>query len=88
MVVAEIYPLLRRLRFVHDAITEVMASFTGLLASMVITLGRPVIGVPATLGLVIGAFVAVRTLRWNALFVFVVGLTVWGFYLAAGIAGS
>ncbi|MGC8511307.1 MAG: chromate transporter [Acidimicrobiales bacterium] len=84
MVVAEIYPWLRRLGFVRDAIGGVMAAFTGLLASMVVLFGRPIVPVPAALGLAAGAFVAIRVLKWNTIVVFATGLAVWGLYLAAG----
>jgi len=84
MVAAEIYPWLRRLRFVRGAITGVMAAFTGLLASMVLVLAQPVLPVPAALGLGAAAFVAVRVLKWNTLLVFASGLAIWAVYLAAG----
>jgi len=84
MVVAEVYPWLRRARFVRGAIGGVMAAFTGLLASMVVVLARPVLPVPAAIGLAAGAFVAVRVLKWSTLVVFAVGLGIWGIYLAAG----
>jgi len=47
MVVAQIYPVFRRLTWVREAIMGVMAAFTGLLAGMVLVLGRPVLSVPA-----------------------------------------
>ncbi len=84
MVVAEIYPLVRRLRFVRGAIKGVMAAFTGLLAYMVLVLARPVLPVSAAIVLAAAAFVAVRTLKWSTIVVFAAGLIVWGVYLAAG----
>ena len=84
MVFAEIYPFLRRLSWVPGAIRGVMASFTGLLASVVLVLGRPVIPVPAAIGLAAATFVAVRLLKWSILLVFVSGLAVWGLYLLLG----
>ena len=84
MVFAEVYPYLRRLSWVPGAISGVMASFTGLLASVVLVLGRPVIPVPAAIGLAAAAFVAVRVLKWSILLVFVIGLAVWGAYLLLG----
>lgn len=84
MVVAEIYPWLRRLVFVRGAITGVMAAFTGLLASMVVVLARPIVPVPAALGLAAAAFVAIRVFKWNTLLIFAAGLAVWAVYLAAG----
>jgi len=62
----------------------VMAAFTGLLAGMVLVLGRPVLSVPAAVGLAGAAFVAVRVLKWNMLLVFAAGLCVWVIYLALG----
>ncbi|MHB1594548.1 MAG: chromate efflux transporter [Streptosporangiaceae bacterium] len=84
MVVAEIYPWLRRVPFIHGAIAGVMAAFTGLLASLVIVLGRPALAVPAALVLAAGAFVAIRVFKWPLILVFAAGLAVWGLYLAAG----
>ncbi len=77
-------PVVRRLSWVPGAISGVMASFTGLLASVVLVLGRPVIPVPAAIGLAAAAFVAVRVLKWSILLVFVIGLAVWGAYLLLG----
>jgi chromate transporter len=84
MVVAEIYPVFRRLTWVRGAIMGVMAAFTGLLAGMVLVLGRPVLSVPAAVGLAGAAFVAVRVLKWNILLVFAAGLCVWVIYLVLG----
>jgi len=84
MVVAEIYPVFRRLTWVRGAIMGVMAAFTGLLAGMVLVLGRPVLSVPAAVGLAGAAFVAVRVLKWNMLLVFAAGLCVWIVYLVLG----
>jgi len=61
-----------------------LASFTGLMANMVLTLGRPILSVPAALGLAAAAFVAVRVYRMHTLVVFAAGLAVWGAYLATG----
>jgi len=84
MIVAEVYPVFRRFAWVRGAIVGVMAAFTGLLAGLVLVLGRPVLPVPAAIGLAGAAFVAVRVLKWNTLVVFAAGLAVWVVYLAAG----
>ena len=84
MVVAEMYPVFRRLAWVRGAIIGVMAAFTGLLAGMVLVLSRPVLPVPAAVCLAAAAFVAVKVLKRNTLVVFAVGLAVWIVYLAAG----
>jgi chromate transporter len=84
MIVAELYPFLRRISFVRGAIRGVMAAFTGLLASMVLVLARPVLSVPAAVGFAAAGFVAVRTMRWPTIVVFAGGLAAWAVYLAAG----
>lgn len=84
MIVGEIYPYLRRLSWVRGAIAGIMAGYAGLLASMVFTLGRPLLPVPAALGLGAAAFVALRAYRASTLVVFAAGLGIWGIYLAAG----
>ena len=84
MVVAEIYPWLRRLGFVRGAIAGVMASFTGLLFSMVVTLAKPLVSVPVALIFAGGAFVASRIFKLNVLLIFVVGIAIWALYLFLG----
>jgi chromate transporter len=88
MPAAEIYPWLRRLAWVRGAIRGVMAAFTGLLASVVLSLGHQILGVPAALVLAAAALAAVRAFRWNLLAVFAVGLAGWAIYLAAGGTAS
>jgi chromate transporter len=83
-VAAEIYPLLRRWAWVKGAVAGVMAVFVGLLASVALSLGRPILGLPAALILLASAFVAVRMARWNLLVVFAAGLAAWSVYLALG----
>ncbi len=83
-VAAEIYPWLRRWAWVKGAVAGVMAVFVGLLASVALSLGRPVLGLPAALILLAAGFVAVRVARWNLLIVFGVGLAAWAAYLALG----
>ena len=84
MVVAEVYPVFRRLAWVRGAIIGVMAAFTGLLAGMVLVLSRPVLPVPAAVCLAGAAFVAVKVLKRNTLVVFATGLVIWVVYLLAG----
>jgi chromate transporter len=84
MIVGEVYPAFRHLRRVRGAIAGILAGFTGLLASLVVTLGRPLSSIPAALVLAGAAFVAMRLLRWrwSTLAVFAGGLAIWGVYLA------
>ena len=83
-VAAEIYPYLRRHSWVKGALAGIMAAFVGLLATVVLSLGRQVLPIPAALVLSAGAFVAIRTFKLNALAVFAAGLAAWAAYLALG----
>lgn len=84
LVAAEIYPSLRHLTPVRGAIRGIMAVFVGLLATVVLSLGRQILPVPAALVLAAGALVAVRSFKWNLLAVFGAGLAAWGIYLLLG----
>lgn len=83
-VAAEIYPYLRRHAWVKGAIAGIMASFVGLLAAVVLSMGRDVITVPAALVLALGAFAAVRAFKLNPPIVFGAGLALWASYLVLG----
>ncbi len=80
-VAAEIYPYLRRHAWVKGAIAGVMAVFVGLLATVVLSLGRQVLPDPAALVLAAAAFVTVRVFKANLIAVFGAGLAAWAAYL-------
>ena len=84
VVAAELYPSLRRLARVRGAIRGIMAAFVGLLATVVLSLGQQILGVPAALVLAAAALAVVRSFRWNLLAVFGAGLAAWAVYLALG----
>ena len=80
-VAAELYPSLRHLAVVRGAIRGIMAAFVGLLAIVVLSLGRFVIPVPAAEVLAGAALIATRRFKWNLLLVFGVGVALWSIYL-------
>jgi len=81
---AELYPYLRRHAWVRGAIAGTMAVFVGLLATVVLSLGRLVLPAPPALVLAAAAFVAVRAFKLNLIVVFGAGLGAWAAYLALG----
>jgi chromate transport protein ChrA len=83
-VAAELYPYLRRHSWVRGAIAGIMAAFVGLLAAVVLSMGRQVLTVPAALALAAGAFAAIRAFKLSPPVVFGAGLAVWAVYLALG----
>jgi chromate transporter len=84
-IAAEIYPYLRRHAWVKGAIAGVMAVFVGLLATVVLSLGRQVLPVPAALVLAAAAFVAVRVFKLTLIVVFGAGIVAWAACLALGL---
>lgn len=83
-VAAEIYPSVRHLAVVRGAIRGIMAAFAGLLAVVVLSLGRFVIPVPAAEILAAAALVTTRRFEWNLLAVFGAGVALWMTYLLLG----
>ena len=76
--------ILVRHAWVKGAIAGVMAVFVGLLATVVLSLGRLVLPIPAALVLSAAAFVAVRVFKWNLPATFAVGLGAWGAFMVLG----
>jgi chromate transporter len=83
-VAAEIYPYLRRHAWVKGAIAGIMAAFVGLLAAVVLSMGRGVITVPAALVLAVATSAAIRAFKLSPPVVFGAGLAVWAAYIALG----
>ncbi len=65
-------------------VVGVMASFVGLLATVVISLSHQISGSPAALGLAAAGLAAVRVFRCNLALAFVAGLGAWVVYLVLG----
>ena len=84
LVFTEVFARIRNLKPVRGALAGVMASFVGLLAVVLLQLGGVALTGPAAFTLAGAAFVAVRWLKMDILWVFVGGLAVWGGLLAFG----
>ena len=86
LIFTEIFSRLQNLSVVRGALAGVLASFVGLLASVVLQLGQVGITGRASLILAGGAFVAVRYFKMDILWVFLGGVALWGGLLALGWA--
>jgi chromate transporter len=82
----EVFARIRNLKAVRGALAGVMASFVGLLAVVLLQLGGVALTGPAAFAMAGAAFVAVRWFKIDILWVFVVGVTLWGGLLALGLA--
>ncbi len=78
MVFTELFVHIRHFGPVHGAIRGVMAVFVGLLAGVVLTLGRGALVQPVSFIFAAGALVGLRYFRWDPLIVFGGGLALWG----------
>jgi len=81
----EVFARIRNLKAVRGALAGVMASFVGLLAVVLLQLGGVALTGPAAFALAGAAFVAVRWFKIDILWVFVVGVTLWGGLLTLGL---
>ncbi len=85
LVLTKIYGRVQNLAAVKGALAGVLASFVGMLAMIILQLGRSGIDGAVSLVLAAAAFVAVRWFKLDILWVFFGGLVVWAGLLALGI---
>ena len=78
LVFTELFGHIRHLGPVRGAIRGVMAVFVGMLAGVVLTLGRGSLVLPMSFVFAAGALVGLRYFRWDTLIVFCGGLALWG----------
>lgn len=78
LVFTELFTHIRHLGPVRGAIRGVMAVFVGMLAGVVLTLGRGALVQPVSFIFAAGALVGLRYFRWDTLIVFGGGLALWG----------
>ncbi|MEI7989946.1 MAG: chromate efflux transporter [Chloroflexota bacterium] len=85
LVFTEIFVRLRNLNPLRGAMKGVLASFVGLLAVVVLQLGKIGISGPTTLILAGGAFVGTRYFKLDIIWIFIGGLLFWSGLLALGL---
>ncbi|NMC13872.1 MAG: chromate efflux transporter [Chloroflexi bacterium] len=86
LVFTKVFSKLKNLSYIKGALNGVLASFVGLLAVVVMQLGKTGITGPASLALAGTAFIGVHYLKLDILWVFLGGLMIWGGMLALGIS--
>jgi len=86
LIFTEVFSKLKNLSFIKGVLNGVLASFVGLLAVVVLQLGKTGITGPASLALAAGAFIGVHYLKLDILWVFLGGLLVWAGILVLGIS--
>ncbi len=86
LVFTEVFARVRNLQVVRGALADVLASFVGLLAVVLLQLGGVALTTPAAIVLAAAAFVAVRWFKLDIVWVFAGGLVLWGGLVALGVA--
>ena len=86
MIFTELFVHIRHVAAVRAAIRGVMAAFVGMLAWVAISLGLYIVAQPAAWVLVAATLLGVRTLKWDTLTVFGIGLLLWMATLSLGLA--
>ena len=85
LVAAEVFGLIRHLGAVRGAVQGVMTVFVGLLANVVLSLGRHMSGTPVAFVFAGLALVLVRYLKQDLLAVFSIGLMLWALLVYMGV---
>ncbi len=74
LIVSEIYGKIKHLRPIRQALQGVLASFTGMLLFVLLSLGKVALTSPLPYIWAVGAFLAVRYLKLNILWIFAIGI--------------
>ena len=83
LVMTELYEKIKHNPWIRRALKGILASFTGMLFFVVLSLGRVSLVSPTAYIWAVGALIAVRYLKLNILWIFLMGIAVeWGCYVA------
>jgi len=74
LLMTELYGRIRSARVIRHALRGVLAGFTGMLVSVVLSLGKASLVAPIIYVWAVAAFVLVRWFKWNLLWVFGAGI--------------
>jgi len=77
LIFTELFVHIRNLKAVRGALAGVLASFTGMLAVVILQLSNATMKTPASFGIAAAAFIAVRWFKIDVIFVFAGGLVLW-----------
>lgn len=86
LIVSELYLKLNRSLYIKGALRGILIAFVSLLALMVFELGRAGITGFPSLALGVMAFISIKYLRIDVIWIFLLGLVIWGSALLLGIA--
>jgi len=76
IVMSEIYEKIKKYLFIRKALKAILATFTGMLFFVVLSMGSVSFISPATYIWAVGALIAVRYYKINILWIFLIGITI------------
>ena len=77
LIFTELFVHVKNLKAVRGALAGVLASFTGMLAVVILQLSNATMKTPASFAFAAAAFIAVRWFKIDVIFVFAAGLVLW-----------
>lgn len=85
LIFAEIFSKIRNIVWVRGALAGVLASFVGMLTSVILQLGGVSLVTPAALVMAAAAFLMVRNFKFDIIWVFLGGAALWSGLIAIGL---
>jgi len=85
LLMTELYGRIRDISAIRHGLRGVLAAFTGMLLTVVLSLGKASLVGPAAFIWAVGAFVLVRWFKWNLLWIFGLGVASAALLYAVGI---
>lgn len=88
LIFTEVFSRLRNLTVVRGALAGVLATFVGLLASVILQLGKASMIGPSSFVFAAGAFIAARYYKLDIIWIFLIGLLLWAGAMTLGLIGG
>ncbi|MGB9585863.1 MAG: chromate transporter, partial [Anaerolineales bacterium] len=88
LIFTEVFSRLKNLSVVRGALAGILAAFVGLLASVILQLGKASIIAPSSLVLAAAAFVAACYYKMDIIWIFIIGLLLWAGAMTLGLIGG
>lgn len=88
LIFTEVFSRLKNLTIVRNALSGILATFVGLLASVLLQLGKASMISPSSFVFAAGAFIAARYYKLDIIWIFLTGLLLWAGAMAIGLIGG
>ncbi len=86
LIVSEVYSRIKHIAYIKGALRGILAAFVGLLAVMVLELGKIGATRPSSLALAAAAFISIKYFKLDVIWIFFGGLALWAVTVFLGLA--